>query len=80
MASHFYFTIKADEVSGIERLAWGDITTGADSGNPLEITKEQAQIVAISNIANALDNVALQLHQALGPLQEIADNLRRKDD
>jgi len=50
----------------------------ARDGTPPELTNEQATIIAIASIASALDNVALQLHQALGPLREIADHLKKQ--
>jgi len=50
----------------------------ARDGTPPELTNEQATIIAIASIASALDNVALQLRQALGPLREIADHLKKQ--
>jgi hypothetical protein len=44
------------------RLDWGHV---ARDGTPPELTNEQATI-------------ALQLHQALGPLREIADRLKKQ--
>lgn len=77
MAEHFYFTLDKDNFN---RLDWGNINTGGGSADQPTLTNEQAQIVAVASIALALDNIALQLHQALGPLQEIADNLQRSSD
>jgi hypothetical protein len=65
----FYFTLEKGDFS---RLDWGH-------GTPPELTNEQATIIAIASIASALDSVALQLHQAVGPLQEIADHLKKNE-
>jgi hypothetical protein len=41
--------------------------------NKPTITEQQAMIVAVASIAAALENIGLQIHRALDPLQEIAD-------
>jgi hypothetical protein len=49
------------------KLSWGTTESMPT------LTEQQAMIVAVANMASALENIALQVHQALGPLQEIAD-------
>jgi hypothetical protein len=39
------------------------------------VTEQQAMVIAVATAARALENIALQLNQALGPLQEIASAL-----
>jgi hypothetical protein len=63
MALHF--TLDND----FERLNWG-----SDIAKPTG-TEQQAMVIAVATAARALENIALQLNQTLGPLQEIASAL-----
>lgn len=54
----FYFYLDDDH-----RLGWGT------SENKPTLTEQQAMIVAVANMASALENIA----QAIGPLQKIAE-------
>ena len=49
------------------KLGWSTTT------NKPSLTEQQAMIVAVSNMASALENIASQISQALVPLREIAD-------
>lgn len=62
------FTLDND----FRRLDWG-----VPGERMPSLTEQQATIVAVASMASALDNIALQFHNALGPLQEIADRLDR---
>jgi hypothetical protein len=61
-AMPFYFYLDDDH-----KLGWG--TTESKP----TLTEQQAMIVAVANMATALENIGLQIHQAIDPLQEIAD-------
>jgi len=41
------------------------------------LTNEEAMIVAVSTVATALENIAFQIHQMIGPVPEIADKRKR---
>jgi len=58
----FYFYLDIDS-----KLGWG-----TDMEKPT-LTEQQAMIVAVANMASAMENIAFQINQAIGPMQEIAD-------
>ena len=66
MALHFTLD---DE---FKRLDWG-----VPDGRKPTLTNEEAMIVAVSTVATALENIAFQIHQMIGPVQEIADKRDR---
>jgi hypothetical protein len=65
----FFFTLD-DE---FENLEWQQ-----PGGGKPTLTNEQAMVVAVAGATKAMQNIALQLHQALDPLQEIADALKKQ--
>jgi hypothetical protein len=66
MAIHF--TLDDD----FKKLDWGV----ADE-RKTTLTNEEAMIVAVSTMATALENIAFQIHQMIGPVREIADKRER---
>lgn len=65
-----HFTLDDD----FKRLDWRQ-----PHGQKPDLNEQQAMVVAVASIASALDEIAFQLNQAMGPLQEIADNLQRSE-
>jgi hypothetical protein len=55
-----------------KKLDWGV----PDERKPT-LTNEEAMIIAVSTVATALENIAFQIHQMIGPVQGIADKRER---
>ena len=71
------FGLDCSKLEGVMSLNFyldDDLKLGwSTTENKPTITEQQAMIVAVASIAAALENIGLQIHQALDPLQEIAD-------
>lgn len=57
---------------------FGKLDWHVSGGQKPPLTEQQAMIVAVASIGSALENIASQIHNALGPLQEIASALRNQ--
>ncbi len=66
MAIHFTLD------DNFKKLDWG-----VPDERKTTLTNEEAMIVAVSTVATALENIAFQIHQMIGPVQEIADKRKR---
>ncbi|HYT06451.1 MAG TPA: hypothetical protein VEL77_02280 [Rugosimonospora sp.] len=66
MAIHFTLD------DNFKKLDWG-----VPDERKTTLTNEEAMIVAVSTVATALENIAFQIHQMIGPVPEIADKRKR---